>query len=647
MVSNFISIIVFIISFFVVGYALLLWVGFVDPDHSFFSALSAPVGMSVMSVIAAFAYFRLGVSSNAIKAIWLLLGLGAGIYVAIKKHDDLPDLAKHFTHLLFLLILFCVMILPGLYRGTNYYVYKGNVYDKYGYLSETSYMVNHSADYGDYEMQQEEYYPDSLDLGYQYISNDRPLASLIPAVMANGGDLFALGYLYITMVWAFISGPMAVFLELIFPGRKKWKYRLFSLIFVFGFFCQLQNDVDTWSQQCACSVLIAFVVLWIVELKEILYGSGAISFRKVAGLGLIGTGAFMIYAEATWVYGLILIVGSVILFVCSGLRRRFKEILKSLVIPAMMLIICYVAHPGTFRCAFSHILFATSGAEQKMQGFYMYWQGYHEFIASSPIGKMVKTLLTRLVVWSGMDMITPIYSGINKYLIGIWLIALGFVSLGIIALLIFSAFYVWRHISKSDDFVRTSVLLFGLMSVCFCAFWIITDNNMTANKSLMFISPLTYVMLGIPMFSVVMEGRSSEDRQAVKSGLAIQCVRRLILGVSGLFIVCQISAFCLRIGQIAGNEYGVMQMGYYYPQMESSVKHDYRFDFDAGRYADEEVVAIVGGNGYVQLYVKLCLAYRDIKYYTQGDWNAFKYKYSDGIEPRPGDKVIYVDDMLR
>lgn len=658
LLTNYISTIIFIILSFITGYAVLLFMGVNKKEYKCIPCLCAPAGLAVNGVLAAFVYFRLGLNSGAVKISWIILAVFSLIFAVVKNHKDLKSTAGYFKALAFCLAFFVIMTVPGMYRGANYYVYKGNVYDKFAYISETVYMTNHNLDYGEKEMPEEEYYPDSLDLGYYYIVNDRPLVSLIPAGIAYKGDVFALGYLYVSMIWSFIAGPMMAMCEFLFPKRSRWKYLVFSVIYVFSVYCQIQNDMDTWSQQCACSILITFTFLWMLYLKDIIYGNIGLDIKQILGLGMIGTGAFMIYAEATWVYGLILVVLSFILFFVTGQRNRYREILKALAIPVLMLALCYIAHPGTFICAFEHILFATMDSNQKWANFYNYWQGYHEFIAATETGALIKKAFTTLPAWSGMYMITPVYSGIPAVLIAAWLGGLGLISAGILALIICAVIYVIKNMKAETAYEKTAVRISALGAICFFAVWISSGQKFTAAKSLMFISPLIYLLLSLPLMEIVM-GSSSEEsktgaadsgimksraRSVMEEGLLHTAIRYGVLTVSVIFIICQISALGLRIGHILSDGDGVMAMGYYYPQMESSTKQEYTLDFDAGKYVGSDPVALVGGNAYLQLYAKLCLTYRGIDYYANPDWGAFKYKYSEGIPPREGDTVIYLEE---
>ena len=648
MLINFTTIVIFILASYTVGCAFLTVTGLTRKNIRCMPYMYAPVGVSIYSVTAAFVYFRLGLLISAVRITWAVMAITALIYLIARyirntapSDRSLKTAFLSLKSLAFLLVLFCLMIVPGLKRGTNYYVYKGNVYDKFAYISEADYMVNHEATYGDYDMQHEEYFPDSLTTGYYYVVNDRPLASLVFAGVAYKGFVFFAGYLFINMMWAMISGPMAVIIESLFPKRKQWKYLVFSLIFIFGFFCQLQNDIDAWSQECGMSLLVAFTALWLITLKETLFNDKISNWRELIGLGLIGTGGFMVYGEATWVYGLVLVIMTLIMYTLTYSWNKYKELLKTASIPFMMLLFCLIAHTGTFICNFTHILFATATSNQGWTHFYKYWQGYHKYIASSHTGAVIKNICTIIPCWNGMYMLTPVYTGIPMPLIILWLTALFILSLGIIAIPVYSFIYIVRNVHREECFLRVEVLTAAILSTAFISIWLLSGQWLTASKSLMFVSPFTYLMNAMPVLTIVM--REEPERVSTLSRTkAVLFIERGLLTVSALFILCQISALCLRLIAIKTNYDGVLAMGYYYPQMESDVKEGYHFTFDASKYADEDVVAVIGGDGYYQLYVKLCLTYYDIDYYTLYDWNGFDLIYDEDETLREGDTSIDV-----
>ncbi len=575
MLGNFITIVLFIIASFTVGYAFMNITGLNRSDHKCFPYLYAPVGVSIYAVVAAFVYFRLGLLISAVRITWIVMAVASVIYIIIhckkEQTDRKQSVIQPIKSLLFLIILFCLMITPGLKHGCNYYVYKGNVYDKFAYISEAIYMVNHEATYGDYEMQQEEYFPDSLTTGYYYIVNDRPVATLIFAGVAYKGDIFFCGYLFISMMWAMISCPMIALIECIFSGEKKPLYLIFGLIYVFSFFAQLQNDIDAWSQECGASMLITFTVLWIVMLKGIVFEGKELKAKELIGIGLQATGAFMVYAEATWAYGLILVTMTIIMFTLNHSWNKYKEILKAISIHVIILTVCYIAHPGTFICNFTHILFATATSNQnggELGHFNRYWLGYHEFIASSPMGELIKRALTTIPCWNGMYMLTPIYTGIPMPVILIWLLLLGMLSLGILGLFEFTIYCIIKNRQDEHYFTKSAVLTSGILSIAFFTLWIVVRHPFTAHKALLFVSPFIYLVLAMPLMDLIV----SRGALSISTYTKNKFISYVLLAVSSIFIICQISSLCLRCIQIKRNYDGVMVMGYYYPQMESRVK---------------------------------------------------------------------------
>lgn len=632
----------FILSSFIVGYALLLATGLTKLGYRHLIMLSAPIGFAVNSAIAALAYFRLDIPSAYIRLFYLGVTALALIYVIIElRRNRVDDIKEILLCLVVVIVGFTIMLTPGLYRGEKYYAYKGNIYDKYAYLSEVAYMTNYDEDFGNTGMKDMEWYPDALDQGYYYVVNDRPIAALVCASIYQKGDLFWLGYLYMSMAWSFILCPMSVLAEAMFPKLNKWIYPAFSAAYTLGFHAQLQNDIDAWSQVCGASVLIAFTVLWFMKIGKIIYEDDSMDWKYVLGMGIIGAGCFLIYAEATWAFGFVIVIATVFLFFRVAKMRRIKEYLKALIIPVLMLVITLLVHFGTFRYAFAVVRSSNSAVIQTWTGFLQYWYGYHEFIASSGFGEFIKKLFTIIPCWCGMYMLTPIYSGISMIVIGMWLMAMMALSAGLTGIFIYVICALIKKKPDHDSYMQTAALSCGISSVIVFLLYIVTDKWYTGSKALLYLSPFIFVLFAYPLMdrvagSLSRNAAADNDNPAQKVSIAAILGKKTMVVVSGLFLACQVLFLAMRLYGVATDENGILKVfGSNYPNMERQDKEIYPFDFDEEDYSDAEVVAIRGGDTYYQTYIKLKLAYKKINCYVEegsadDSGTAFSHKYREG-----------------
>lgn len=138
------------------------------------------------------------------------------------------------------------------------YVHRGNIWDKEFYLSEVTYMSQYDIAYGSGGLLEERYPSDVIWRGYSAVCSDRPIVPLLCATIAGKGwgDLFFQAYLFIVMLWAAVFGPMMLALEIITEGIKTRKIKenrlyflqaFFALAYIWGFYGQIQYDIDAWS----------------------------------------------------------------------------------------------------------------------------------------------------------------------------------------------------------------------------------------------------------------------------------------------------------------------------------------------------------------------------------------------------------------
>ncbi len=254
MIGNYLCTILFIAAAWLTGFAFLRLTGFCAL-HRAVRWIALPAGIAVFALSAAILYFGLEQNVGVIRIVCGIFAVVSLIYLVRKKTG-----VKQVVCLAAILILFTVMALPGMLRGTKWYVHRGNIWDKEFYLSEVVYMCRYDINYGMEGIMQEEYPSDVLVKGYSAVQSDRPVVPLLCALLASEGfgDLFFLAYLFIIMVWAAIFCAMMCVMELVMEGLKKGEDTgsgklifvqiFFAAIYTLGFYGQLQYDIDAWSQ---------------------------------------------------------------------------------------------------------------------------------------------------------------------------------------------------------------------------------------------------------------------------------------------------------------------------------------------------------------------------------------------------------------
>lgn len=140
--------------------------------------LSFAAGFAEMTILSTFLYFTCRLSVQSIRIVWVLLG-SAALFSLMKRR---MVTRSGLTVLGCVMILWLFMLLPGLVKGDQYYVYRGNCTDQQTYVEETVALSMHPI--GWYESRTEEQVgmiSDVLWRGYRWAVRDRPSAGLIYA----------------------------------------------------------------------------------------------------------------------------------------------------------------------------------------------------------------------------------------------------------------------------------------------------------------------------------------------------------------------------------------------------------------------------------------------------------------------------------
>ena len=129
--------------------------------------LSYASGFSVLTLLTTFFYFTCRMPVQVIRFIWICLGI--------------------------VLLLWLILLIPGISGGDQYYVYRGNCADQQTYVEETVALSTHSIGWYEERTREEiELVSDVLWRGYNWAVKDRPSAGLMIAVMrANpAGEIY-------------------------------------------------------------------------------------------------------------------------------------------------------------------------------------------------------------------------------------------------------------------------------------------------------------------------------------------------------------------------------------------------------------------------------------------------------------------------
>ena len=275
-------------------------------------------GYAVFTVITFHTFFIFGVS-NIYLLFFLIIFI---IYFHFKNSDLLINKSKNiYIYLILFITLSLFFLYPVIVSGEQFYVFRGNYWDSFNYLSSALLFHKHS-------------YQSLLDsniinnyLEFQSIKdiiNYRPYITYILSFYLNIKflDLFLLNYTFkillsLLNVFAFFS-----FLD-IFKNISSAKKIILSIIFSFSFFSIYIFEIDALSHLGSISLLI-------LSLKYIylLFENNKNSTKNVIFLSVINSALFIIYPE---IFVFFFIIFSCYCFDQIILKKK-KNYFKTLVI---------------------------------------------------------------------------------------------------------------------------------------------------------------------------------------------------------------------------------------------------------------------------------------------------------------------------
>lgn len=665
---NYLGTLLFMLAAWSIGLAVLKLSGLCGSRYRMIPYIGIPVGIPVCAVLANLMYLRIGTSMNGVRAAYAAAAMAAGV-VLVKKGVEKREVAA----LLVQILLFSIMILPGVLHGDKYYIHRGNIYDQYFYLSEVIYMSLHKLSYGLSGSMELENAGDVIRAGFGAINSDRPTAPMLCAALTgrSWGNVFFQAYLFLQMVWSGVFGSMLLALEMIIEklqaenrpdkiskrkhsqrsGKReeqsleqksgqttqenRGSYRIYGVIlpgvlalaYVWGFYGQIQYDIDAWSQLTSIGSLLAFVCIYFMLLERLQRGEPMLDVSQYICILLTGTGLFLIYPENTMIQGALLAGMSVVICLKDRKRLPWKTIGILVTIPLFILLLSLCLDAGTVKFALYQVDTSGSDVRQSWASYFdKYWLGYHAFtLTDSRLVGLVKRI-NLIPSLCGMFLITPDYQTVGTALAALWQLAVAAVAAGLLGIIL-NALVRYR---RKDFFTQLAILgmpIFGVM--------LLGQKYWSAGKLLLYLSPYLYLLLAGPLLSALWE----------KGKVRYKLCRYALAAVSGLFVVCQLVFAGMRICDVIGNESCTGYLGNYPSDQAPYLKQTYAYEFDAEDYAGEDEVAVVIEDAWYQDYVKMALAYEGISCYAVPD-SVFDRPEWKEVQPKlqDGDITITIED---
>jgi hypothetical protein len=505
---------------------------------------------------------------------------------------------------------------------------------------------------------------DVIQTGFGAINSDRPTAPLLCAVLTSKGvgSLYFQAYLYLTAVWSGVFGSMMLVLQM-FSGMMKKKISkrketiwiaALSIAYVWGFYGQIQYDIDAWSQLTAIAPLLAVTCIYFSNFIAVVNENRQIKPGQYLLLFLTGTGCFIIYPENTIIYGFILAISSLI--ACILLRKKvpFRTLALVVSLPILILVVAILANGNFLQFVLNQI--RTSGSDNR-QGwasyFDQYWLGYHKFLAGSLGKEFIKKVAAFFPSIFGMFILTPNYEIRILPITMLWLAFCLLIGIGTLLLLGKTVRTVSSVLRKSEQEQEGLFSLSAFVGLALFLIMMLGSKYWSAGKLLLYISPFIYLIFANPIMIIFrysdhqknkVKNRKRRLKKQERNKLKM-VPRYYVLAVSAIFIGCQFFFAGMRIADAVINQDATGHLHNYPSDQYPNLKQSYAYDFDPNQYLTEEKVAIAVDNTWLQLYMKLSLAFEGISYYAIPD---FVFESAQLKENQPmlqeGDVIITLDE---
>ena len=242
------------------------------------------VGYSILILISYYLYFSLSLAPKIINSFFII-----SLILFLKNFKSYLKFFFITRENFFLNLIIIIILIPALFYGEQFYIFRGNYWDSSSYLISgllfKSYSFNEVLS-DNYPQIYQEF--DNIDR----VTTGRPLVHYLLSLFLNlKFSIFYTYYLFKSFVAAIIFLSISGFLKEFFFKNDKNKIFLISFIFIFSFWNIYIFEIDSLSHYASIPILI-FLIKKIFEIKKNTKQS-----KNYLLIGIISSGLFIIYPE--------------------------------------------------------------------------------------------------------------------------------------------------------------------------------------------------------------------------------------------------------------------------------------------------------------------------------------------------------------
>ena len=211
-------------------------------------------GYSIFIIIIYYLYFILNLSTGLIR-LFLFLTFVISI-INVKNYFKEFFFSKENIFVNFILFVF---LIPTIFYGEQFYIFRGNYWDSSNYLSSA--LLFRDYDYDKINLG----LFDSIFLEFQniqYISNARPIANyLISLILFDNVSIFFTYFFFKVLITVLIFLSFLTFLKKYINLKSKYLVIIISFAYIFSFWNIYTFEIDALSHYASIPVLILTIYL--------------------------------------------------------------------------------------------------------------------------------------------------------------------------------------------------------------------------------------------------------------------------------------------------------------------------------------------------------------------------------------------------
>lgn len=320
-------------------------------------------GYSLFTITNYILYFFLNANVGIIVQIWLLIIIILSINCFLTFNKYLIELSRNKFVLLLVLIVSAIYILPPYIYGQQFYIFRGNHWDTFSYLSISSLF----GEYNFLELNQEEFPKE-----YQHFDSiesliySRPVTSLLISILnqLSGVDIFLTTYFFKTLLIILSTISFYEIIQNLKLSRIEKKTLVF--IFPFSFWLIYIFEIDALSHLASISIFLLLITEITKIDKDYLFKKNFLLY-----IGLLKSALFLIYPE---LFIILLIIFAVYLFYHFIESDRKKKYIENLILLFLIFIII------TFPSYKTNYLFLISQVNSTLNSQKDWWGYFGAFI---------------------------------------------------------------------------------------------------------------------------------------------------------------------------------------------------------------------------------------------------------------------------